>query len=83
MKEDGVLTCSDHEVANCLNDFFTGVFTNEPVSNVPSLPDRSNGSILQDIEITHQDILNQLGQLKTNKSCDSDIINCHPHVLKM
>ena len=57
MKEDGALTCSDHEVANCLNDFFTDLFTNNPVSDVPSLPDRSNGSILQDIEITHQDIL--------------------------
>ena len=67
-------------VANCLNDFFTSVFTNEPVSDVPTLPDRSNGSILQDIEITHQDILYQPGQLKTNKSCGSD--NCHPLALK-
>ena len=80
MKEDGTLTSSDYEVANCLNDFFTSVFTNEPASDVPTLPDRSNGSILQDIEITHQDILYQLGQLKTNKSCGSD--NCHPRVLK-
>ena len=80
MKEDGTLTSSDYEVANCLNDFFTSVFTNEPASDVPTLPDRSNGSILQDTEITHQDILYQLGQLKTNKSCRSD--NCHPRVLK-
>ena len=79
VKEDGTLTSSDYEVANCLNNFFTSVFTNEP-SDVPTLPDRSNGSILQDIEITHQDILYQLGQLKTNKSCGSD--NCHPLILK-
>ena len=80
VKEDGTLTSSDCEVANCLNDFFTSVFTNELASDVPTLPDRSNGSILQDIKITHQDILYQLGQLKTNKSCGSD--NCHPLVLK-
>ena len=35
----------------------------------------------QDIEITHQDILNQLGKLKTNKSFGPE--SCHPHVLKM
>ena len=46
VKEDGALTCSDHEVANCLNDFFTDVFTNELVSDVPSLPDRLKSSIL-------------------------------------
>ena len=27
VKEDGTLTCSDHEVANCFNDLFTSVFT--------------------------------------------------------
>ena len=74
------LNCSDHDVANCLNDFFTRVFTNEPAEGVPSLPDRSDGSTLQDIEITHQDILNQLGRLKINKSCGSD--NCQPCVPK-
>ena len=80
VKEDGTLTCSDHEVANCLNDFFTSVFTNEPTSSIPNLPDRSNGNILQHIEITHQDISNQLDRLETSKSCGYD--NCHPRVLK-
>ena len=80
VKEDGTLTYSDHEVANCLNDFFTSVFTNELTSSIPDLPDRSNGNILQHIEITHQDISNQLDRLKTSKSCGSD--NCHPRVLK-
>ena len=41
------------------------VHSNEPASDVPTLPDRSNGSILQDIEITHQDY--QPGQLKHKK----------------
>ena len=36
-------------------------------SGIPNLPDRYNGSISQHIEITHQDILNQLDQLKTNR----------------
>ena len=47
---------------------------------IPNLPDRSNGNILQHIEITHQDISNQLDRLKTSKSCGYD--NCHPRVLK-
>ena len=69
LKDDGTLTCSDHEVANCLNDFFTSVYTDEPTSEVPTLPDRSNSSTLQHIEMTHEDVLHQLNHLKPNKSC--------------
>ncbi|XP_065895972.1 uncharacterized protein [Dysidea avara] len=69
LKDDGTLTCSDHEVANRLNDFFTSVYTDEPTSEVPTLPDRSNGSTLQHTEITHEDVLHQLNRLKPNKSC--------------
>ena len=80
LKDDGTLTCSDHEVANHLNDFFTSVYTDEPTSEVPTLPDRSNGSTLQHTEITHEDVLHQLNRLKPNKSCGPD--KCHPQVLK-
>ena len=80
VKRDGTLTCSDRDVANCLNDFFTSVYTHEAISDIPNLPDRSNGNTLQHIKVTHQDILDQLHGLKPNKSCGPD--NCHPQVLK-
>ena len=51
-----------------------------PASNIPNLPDGSNGNTLQHIKVTHQDILDQLHRLKPNKSCGPD--NCHPRVLK-
>jgi len=54
------LTCSDHDAANCLNKFFASVYTNEAMSEVPNLPDRSKRCTLQHVEITHQHILDQL-----------------------
>ena len=79
-KEDGSGTCSDQEAAQCLNDFFTSVFTTEPDGDLPSLPDKSKGHCLNDITISHSDILHEIDQLKPNKSCGPD--NCHPRVFK-
>ena len=59
-KEDGSCTCSDQETAQCLNDFFTSVFTTEPDRDLPSLPDKSKGHCLNDITISHSDILHEL-----------------------
>ena len=51
------------------------------MTNIPSLGDRSNGSHLDSISITYDDVLNELNRLsETNKSCDPD--NCHSCVLK-
>ena len=63
-KEDGSCTCSDQETAQCLNDFFTSVFTTEPDRDLPSLPDKSKGHCLNDITISHSDILHELDWLK-------------------
>ena len=80
LQEDGSLTISDYESANTLNKFFTSVYTKEPTIDIPSLSDRSNGCKLQSISLTHQDVLNQLNRLKTNKSCGPD--NVHSRVIK-
>ena len=80
LQDDGSFTHTDYEIANTLNKFFASVFTNEPTEEIPVLPDRTNGCSLQNIDLTHQDIINQLNQPKTHKSCGPD--NCHPHVLK-
>jgi len=74
--DDGSTTSSDYETANSLNTFFSSVFTDEPLTNIPSLGDRSNGSHLDSISITHDDVLNELNQ----QSCGPD--NYHPCVLK-
>ena len=56
------------------------MFTDEPPINIPSLGDRYKGCYLDNISITHNDVLNELNRLKTNKCCGPD--NCHPCVLK-
>ena len=45
---NGSPTESDYEAANT---FFTSVFTNESLSDIPSLPDRSNRKELNNITI--------------------------------
>jgi len=58
--QDGSCICSDHETAQCLNDFFTSLFTTEPEGDLPSLPDKSKSPCLNDIIVTYSDILYEL-----------------------
>ena len=44
------------------------------------MTNNTSGYKLHDIMFTHQDVLDQLNWLKTNKSSGPD--NCHPCVLK-
>jgi len=64
MKQDRLLTSSDQDTAQCINDFFSSMFTTEPEADLPSLPDKSKGHCFSDITITCSDILNKLNQLK-------------------
>jgi len=78
-KEDDTSICSDHEVANCLNDFILPacLCTDDLyVRYVPTLSYKSNGNTFQFIEITHEDVLHQLNCLNPSKSCGPD--KCHP-----
>ena len=52
-RDDGSLTETDYEAANVLNLFFTSVFTNESLSNIPSLSKKFNGEDLNNISISH------------------------------
>ena len=79
-RNGGLFTETDYEAANVLNTFFTSVFTNESLSNIPSLSNKFNGKDLNNINISHQDIIDQLNKLNPNKSCGPDKI--HPQVIK-
>ena len=39
VKRDGTLTCSDRDVANCLNDFLLLFIPTKLLSDIPNLPD--------------------------------------------
>ena len=79
-RDDGSFTETDYEAANVLNSFFTSVFTKESLSDIPSLSNKFNGEDLNNISISHQDIIDQLNKLNPNKSCGPDKI--YPRVIK-
>ena len=78
-KEDGTMTINDEENAEVLNRFFTSVFTEEDLENIPTLEDRYHGPPLENIIITPEMITQKLKKLKTSKSPGPD--GFHPRVL--
>lgn len=79
-KADGEMTNSDYEKAEVLNSFFASVFTQEDITNIPTLDARNYKDTIQTLTITENDVRKQLKKLKGNKSSGPD--NIHPFVLK-
>jgi len=80
-KPDGETTSNDQEKSEVLNNFFTSVFTDEDLNNIPDL------NINQDIqtksssaEVTTEEMKKLLEQLKAGKSPGPDQL--HPRILK-
>ena len=78
-REDGTVIEKDADIAEALNDYFCSVFTRENLDSIPSLPPRISGISLTDIQMTSQEVLQQLLRLKPHKSAGPD--QCHPCVL--
>ena len=76
-REDGTVIENDVDIAKSLNDYFCSVFTRENLDNMPSLPPRIFGISLSDIQITFEEVSQQL--LRSHKSAGPD--QCHPCVL--
>lgn len=79
-KQDGNMTTTDKEKAEALNDFFSSVFTQEDLGNIPTFEERKFESILEDVEITEDIVRKRLASLKVNKSAGPDGI--HPRMLR-
>ncbi len=73
------LAQTDLEKAEVLADFFTSVFTCEPVGPINEVPPRSN-AMIKEIEITPEIVYKKLKALNVNKSYGPDEL--HPRVLK-
>ena len=80
-KPDGEITSNDQEKSEVLNNFFTSVFTDEDLNNIPDL------DIKKDIqeksssaEVTTEEMKKLLEQLKAGKSPGPDQL--HPRILK-
>lgn len=78
--EKGTAQSEDNTKADMLNAFFSSVFTNEDVNNVPVLEERVDGEELSDTYFTEESIIKQLQKLKISKSSGPD--GFHPRVLK-
>ena len=78
IKPNGMLTDTDDEKAEVLSNFFASVFTDEPLGNWEISPPPT-ASIDDNLELTMNDIREELNQLDTSKSPGPDGI--HPRVL--
>ena len=75
------LTVNDKEKAETLLNYFSTVFTNEPLDdNIPTLDPKDVNTKLNDINISEEFIMKKLKSLKTSKSPGPDKI--HPRILK-
>ena len=79
-KPDGSKATSAKDKAQALNDFFTSVFTDENLHNIPSIPTTQVIEALSTIEITPYIVKSKLDSLNPNKSPGQD--GWHPHFLK-
>ena len=71
----GIKASNDLDKAECLNDFFSTVFTCEDTSSIPSLPHKHVNQTLHTVEITYAQVHKLLSKLKTNKSPGPDHIH--------
>ena len=69
----------DIDKANSLNTYFASVFTKESLNTLPVLPDRSNGSSLNNIKIDKEEVEKTLNKLNVSKAAGPD--NIHAKVL--
>ena len=81
-QSDGGVAVSDKDKADVLNSFFSSVFTQENMHNIPHLEEgsRSENTFLMDILITPQAVAEKLKELDINKAQGPDKIP--PRVLK-
>jgi len=80
VKEGGQVAETDGEKAEVLNDFFASVFTEEDLSNIPTINNLHDTQLLEGLEITEEVVLKKLAELNPAKSAGPD--NLHPRFLK-
>ena len=75
---NGNLTDDDEKMSSILNDYFSSVFTQESINNLPVASQQimnGRGLLLTTIEVTEEKVLKALIQTKSNKAAGIDGIN--------
>ena len=80
--ENGDFINDDEQICNILNSFFASVFTDEDLSNIPTVPSvqNINNEVLSSFIITENDVAECIEKLKVSKSPGPDTIS--PRILK-
>ena len=71
---DGSFAQTSEDKAEELNMFFSSIFTEENLNDIPNLEDRSNGYYIDDVEFAAEDIKRRMEKLSPNKSPGPDCI---------
>ena len=81
-REDSSLTATDKDKADLeeLNKFFSSVFTREDTVNMPNISDTKTDVILEDTDLTIDEVDKKLSRLNPNKSAGPD--GASPRILK-
>ena len=80
MTSDDGEAISNQEKTDTLNGYFSSVFTQEDLNNIPSFPDVFKGTPMIDLQVSEDDIYNKLCNLGVNKSPGPD--GWHPCFFK-
>ena len=65
----------DIDKAECLNGFFSSVFTREDTRIIPRLQEKESITVLESLEVTETQVKKLLAKLKTDKSPGPDCIH--------
>ena len=79
LAENGELELDHQKQANILNKYFTSVFTEEDINNVPAPKARTNIPKMKEIQITKQKVLKKISELKKESAPGPDGIR--PRIL--
>ena len=78
--DDGSFSIIPKDKAESFNNYFSSVFSEEDLSNIPSIQDEFTGTLLESINITKEVVLQMLMDLNPNKSPGPD--GWHPYFLQ-
>ena len=80
LKYNGTTAETDTGKAELLNLFFSNVYTDENLANMPDVDTTNNVYSICELRVTPQSVHNKLSQLNVNKSAGPD--GLHPRILK-
>ena len=76
---DGIVVTTDNDMANTLNDYFSSVFTQEQLNNIPQL-DQYEGNAIDIFNFRVNEVQEKLQHLNIYKSTGPDLL--HPIILR-